>query len=282
MTSLKVGDAFPDFTLPDHRGSPKTLSGYTRPSPVDEKMGFLDGYPVVLNFSRGFFCPRDQEQMRQLVGFQGELKVNYCKLAVVNADPPMVSAAFRAGLGASFPFLSDEDRTIIERIGILDETEGEYAYRSRPFAFVLRPDLTVHRIYDGWFFVGRPTVEELRQDLRAIMQTNSNYAYEAFDTPEAKSIRIPQQEWAAGAPPLGANGLPVADGTVKTFDLASGNGEISRGDGGGDVFFNFTAIPGKGYRTIRPGAGVRFEVVEHANTGPTARNVQRETGRQGA
>ena len=277
MTSLKVGDAFPDFTLPDHRGGPRTLSDYTRPSPVDEKMGFLDGYPIVLVFSRGFFCPRDQEQMRQLVGFQGELEVNYCKLAVVNADPPMVSAAFRAGLGASFPFLSDEDRTVIERVGILDETEGEYAYRSRPFAFVLRPDLKVHKVYDGWFFVGRPTVEELRHDLRAIMQTNSNYAYEAFDTPEARSIRIPQQEWAAGAPPLGANGLPVADGTVKTFDLASGNGEISR-DGDGEVFFNFTAIPGEGYRTIRPGARVRFEVVEHANTGPTARNVQRQTG----
>ena len=282
MTSLKVGDAFPYFTLPDHRGAPRTLSGYTRPGPVDEKMGFFDGYPIVLIFSRGFFCPRDQEQMRQLVGFQGELKVNYCKLAVVNADPPMVSAAFRAGLGASFPFLSDEGRTVIERVGILDETEGEYAYRSRPFAFVLRPDLTVHRIYDGWFFVGRPTVEELRHDLRAIMQANSNYAYEAFDTPEAKSIRIPQQEWAAGAPPLGANGLPVADGTVKTFDLASGNGEISPDEGGGKVFFNFTAIPGEGYRTISPGARVRFEVVEHANTGPTARNVQRESGGQGA
>lgn len=284
MTNLRVGDVFPDFTLPDHRKEPRRLSGYTRPSPVDEKMGFLDGYPVILVFSRGFFCPRDQEQMRQLVGFQSELAVNYCKLAVVNADPPTVSAAFRAGLGASFPFLADEGREVINRVGILDETEGEYAYRSRPFAFVLRPDLTVHKVYDGWFFVGRPTVEELRHDLREIMQTRSNHAYEAFDTPEAKSIRIPQQEWLDGAPTLGANGLPVAEGTVKTFDVASGNGEISRdagpdgsfGSAGPDVFFNFTAIPGEGYRTVRPGARVRFEVVDHPNTGPTARNVQEE------
>ncbi len=276
MTNLNVGDTFPDFMLPDHRGSPKTLSGFTAPSPVDEKMGFLDGYPIILMFSRGFFCPRDQEQMRQLVGFQNELSVNYCKLAVVNADPSMVSAAFRAGLGASFPFLSDENRTVIKQIGILDETEGEYAYRSRPFAFVLRPDLTVYRIYDGWFFVGRPTLEELRHDLRAIMQRNSNYSYEAFDTPEVKSIRIPQQEWLEGAPPLGANGLTVADGVLKSFDLATGNGEISRDEADEDVFFNFTAIPGEGSRTIRPGTRVRFEVVEHPNTGPTARNVQRQ------
>ncbi|MBA2715102.1 MAG: redoxin domain-containing protein [Rubrobacteraceae bacterium] len=274
MTNLNVGDTFPDFMLPDHRGSPKTLSGYTKPSQVDEKLGFQNGYPIVLIFSRGFFCPRDQEQMRQLVGFQNELKVNYCKLAVVNADPPMVSAAFRAGLGASFPFLSDEHRAVIKQIGVLDETEGEYAYRSRPFAFVLRPDLTVYRIYDGWFFVGRPTLEELRHDLRAIMQKSSNYSYEAFDTPEVKSIRIPQQEWLEGAPPLGANGLPVADGVVKSFDLASGNGEISRDADDEDVFFNFTAIPGEGYRTVRPGTRVRFEIVEHPNTGPTARNVR--------
>lgn len=276
MTYLHVGDAFPDFVLPDHGGDPKTLSGYTRPGEADLKMGFPDGYPLVLIFTRGYFCPRDQEQLRRLVGFQGELEVNYCKLAVVSADPQAVSAAFRAGLGASFPFLCDERRTVIEQIGILDETEGEYAYRSRPFAFVLRPDLTVHRIYDGWFFVGRPTLEELRHDLREIMRTNSNYSYEAFDTPEVRSIRIPQQEWLEGAPPLGANGLPVAAGVVKYFDLASGNGGISSDTSGVDVFFNFTAIPGEGYRTISPGTRVRFEIVEHPNSGPTARNIQRE------
>jgi peroxiredoxin/cold shock CspA family protein len=277
MTNLSVGDTFPDFMLPDHKGSPKTLSGYTGPGRLDEKMGFLDGYPIILIFSRGFFCPRDQEQMRHLVNFQNELRVNYCKLVVVNADPPMVSAAFRAGLGARFPFLSDAHRTVIKQIGILDETEGEYAYRSRPFTFVLRPDLTVFRIYDGWFFVGRPTIEELRHDLRAIMESSSNYAYEAFDTAEAKSIRIPQQEWLEGAPQPGANGLPVASGVIKSFDPGSGNGEISRADAEGDVFFNFTAIPGEGYRTIEAGARVRFEIVEHPNTGPTARNIQRES-----
>jgi cold shock CspA family protein len=40
------------------------------------------------------------------------------------------------------------------------------------------------------------------------------------------------------------------------------------------VFFNFTAIPGEGYRTIRAGTLVAFEVVENP-TGLTARNVQR-------
>jgi len=271
---LKVGDAFPDFTLPNHRGSQTRLSALTRPSPMDERLGFRDGYPLILIFGRGFFCPRDQRQMRNLVGFQDELKVNYCKLATVSVDAPRVQAAFRAGLGAEWPFLSDEKREVIRTLGILDETEGEYADVSRPFTFVLRPDLTIHKIYDGWFFVGRPTVEELRLDLREVMETREDYRYEAYNTDAVKKVRIPQQEWVGGAPPLGENGLPVASGTVKTFDLASGNGEISQDDGGGDVFFNFTAIPGEGYRTIRPGTPVRFEVVEGA-AGLTARNVQR-------
>ncbi len=278
-TNPRAGDTFPDFELPDHRKQPRRLSGYTRPSPLDERLGFDDGYPLILVFGRGFFCPRDQQQMRGLVRFQSELAVNYCKLVTVSADPPMVQAAFRAGLGAEWPFLSDEKREAINALGILDETEGEYAGVSRPFTFVLGPDLTVHRVYDGWFFVGRPTLEELRRDLREIMQSRKDYRYEAYDTPEVKSIRIPQQEWAGGAPPLGANGLPMARGEVRSFDVAAGVGTISTGAPDGDVFFSFTAIPGEGYRTLRPGTPVSFELVEH-ELGPTARNVRRERPHQ--
>jgi cold shock CspA family protein/peroxiredoxin len=274
-TNLRVGDMFPDFELPDHRKRSRRLSEYTRPSPLDEKLGFDDGYPVILVFGRGFFCPRDQKQMRGLVRFQSELAVNYCKLVTVSTDPPMVGAAFRAGLGAQWPFLSDEACEVIRRINILDETEGEYARTAQPYTFVLRPDLTVHRIYDGWFFVGRPTLEELRSDLREIMETRKDYRYEAYDTPEVKSIRIPQQEWEDGPPPLGTNGLEVARGGVSSFDVSAGVGWISTDASSDDVFFSFTAIPGEGYRTLRPGTPVRFELVENER-GPTARNIRRE------
>ncbi|HEX9373527.1 MAG TPA: redoxin domain-containing protein [Roseiflexaceae bacterium] len=273
-TSLRVGDRFPDVELPDHERRPARLSQLTRPGLLDQKLGFPDGYPLILVFYRGFFCPRDQQQMRLLVQFQSELAVNYCKLAAVSADPPMVQAAFRAGLGAQWAFLSDERRRLIEQIGILDATEGEYAYRARPFTFVLRPDLTIHSIYDGWYFVGRPALDELRRDLRAIMETLSYYSYAAWDTDDVKRIRIPQQEWADGAPVLGASGLPVALGVVRWFDLASGNGAIARAGDDAEIFFNFTAIPGEGYRTIRAGTPVAFELVD-GPTGPTARNIQR-------
>ncbi len=273
-TNLRVGDTFPDFKLSDHRNKPRRLSEFTRPGLLDEKLGFVDGYPLIVVFGRGFFCPRDQQQMRQLVEFQSELAVNYCKLVTVSVDPPIVQAAFRTGLGANWPFLSDERREVIRRLNILDETEGEYAYRAQPYTFVLRPGLTIHKIYNGWFFVGRPTLAELRRDLRAIMETRSDYRYEAYDTPTVKSIRIPQQEWADGAPPPGTNGLPAAQGVVRWFDVEAGVGTIASDVSDDDVFFHFTAIPGEGYRTLRPGTPVRFEVVK-SKAGLTARNVQK-------
>lgn len=276
MTTLQIGDAFPDITLPDHRNVVRHLSSLTKPSPLDERLGFTDGYPLIVVFNRGFFCPRDQEQLRQLVGFQSELAVNFCKLVTISADPPLVQAAFRAGLGANWPFLSDETREVIKALDILDETEGEYAYRAQPYTFVLRPDLSIYKIYNGWFFVGRPTIEEFRQDLRAIMETRQDYAYEAYTAPEVVQIRIPQQAWTEGTPELGKNGLPVERGVVQTFDLTAGTGFIkSDMSESQDVFFHFTAIPGEGYRTLRPGTAVAFERVETSN-GPIARNMQLE------
>src|SRR2546427_384377 len=272
-TNLQVNDQFPDIALPNQQNELTRLSHFTKPSLLDKHLGYMDGYPLILVFFRGFFCPRDQQQMRQFVEFQHELRVNYAKLVAVSADPPLVQAAFRAGLGAQWTFLSDEQRIVIKQINILDETEGEYAYRAQPYTFVLRPDLRIHAIYNGWYFVGRPTNEELRHDLRTIMESRSDYRYEAYDTPEVGKIRIPQQEWANGSPSLGANGLPIAQGVVRWFDLNAGIGMIAQDGSGNDVFFHFTALPGQGYRTIRAGTSVKFEVVE-SRAGLTARNIQ--------
>ena len=107
--------------------------------------------------------------MRLLTEFQKELAVNYCKLAVVSVDPPEVSAAFKTGLGAEFPFLSDHDRAVVKGLD-MTETSKSRGVTAIPYGFALMPDLTVHNIYCGYWYVGRPTVEELRQDLRAMMR----------------------------------------------------------------------------------------------------------------
>ncbi len=106
------------------------------------------------------------------------------------------------------------------------------------------------------------------------METRSDYRYEAYDTPQVRQIRIPQQEWANGVAPVGASGLPVGRGVVRWFDLNAGIGMIARDGSDDDVFFHFTALPGQGYRTIKPGVPVKFEIVE-SRAGLTARNIQR-------
>ena len=55
-------------------------------------------------------------------------------------------------------------------------------------------------------------------------------------------IRIPQQEWASGTPPLGASGLPVAQGIVRQFDSNAGTGVIT-GDRIQAQGFSFTLPP---------------------------------------
>ena len=118
--------------------------------------------------------------MRRLTELQDDLQVNYCKLAVVSTDPPEVSAAFRTGLGATFTFLSDHERQAITQLDMAEVTPADFKYGllALPFTFSLAPDLTIHAIYDGWWFVGRPTLEELRQDMRALLQAcRDDYTY---------------------------------------------------------------------------------------------------------
>ena len=65
----------------------------------------------------------------------------------------------------------------------------------------------------------------------------------------------------------------MATGTVKWFNDAKGFGFITREDGGKDVFVHHTAIKAQGFRSLREGQQVEFDVVE-GQKGPAAANVQ--------
>jgi peroxiredoxin len=152
---VKPCERFPDVDLPDHTGRARTLS---------EVAG---GDPLVLLTARGWWCPKEQRYMRELCKLQDELEVAYARVVVVSVDPPEVQAAFRAGLGARFVFLSDAERRWLPRLG-LEETTDTLHHPYRPACFTLQPDLTIHSTYNGYWYLGRATMEELRQDLRAI------------------------------------------------------------------------------------------------------------------
>ncbi len=63
-------------------------------------------------------------------------------------------------------------------------------------------------------------------------------------------------------------------GTVKWFNDQKGYGFISRDGGAKDVFVHHSAIMGQGYKTLKEGERVEFEVQEGLK-GPAAVNVQK-------
>jgi hypothetical protein len=121
----------------------------------------------LLVFFRGWWCPKEQAFFRGLCRFQDELEVAYARVVAVSVDPPEVLAAFRAGLGARFAFLSDADRRYLDALG-LREVADTLHHPYLPACATLTPELVVHRGYNGYYFWGRPTLEEVRADFRAI------------------------------------------------------------------------------------------------------------------
>lgn len=61
-------------------------------------------------------------------------------------------------------------------------------------------------------------------------------------------------------------------GVVKWFNGEKGYGFIARDSGEKDVFVHFSAIKAEGFRTLREGQRVEFEVVQ-GQKGPQAQNV---------
>lgn len=65
----------------------------------------------------------------------------------------------------------------------------------------------------------------------------------------------------------------MASGTVKWFSDTKGFGFIEPEGGGADVFAHFSAIQMEGFRTLKPGARVIFDLVQGPK-GDLAHNIQ--------
>ncbi len=63
-------------------------------------------------------------------------------------------------------------------------------------------------------------------------------------------------------------------GTVKWFNDEKGFGFVTPEDGSRDCFVHHSAIQGEGFKTLKEGESVEFDVVD-GTKGPAAENVVR-------
>jgi peroxiredoxin len=153
-SDIVPGGVFPDYALPDHTGTVRTLS---------ELQG---SDPLILTLARGHYCPKEHQQHLELAAFQPKLAVAYTQVVTISTDDHHTLQEFRASVGAQWTFLSDPDRTIQQDLDIQEYTDPEHDPMI-PHTLVLKPGLVVHSIYNGYWFWGRPSVDDLWRDLRA-------------------------------------------------------------------------------------------------------------------
>jgi peroxiredoxin len=180
---VALDERFPELCLPDHTGRERTLEE------------LAEAHPLLLCFARGWWCPKEQVRMSKLVAMQEELQREYGRIAVVTVDPPAANGAFRAGLGASFPFLSDERRRVAKQLDLVEETDAKH----RPFlpvTFLLDSTLRARRAWVGFWYWENPTPEELRQALREVTRAE-------------QPTHDPQGVWREGGGPRAGIAAPV-------------------------------------------------------------------------
>jgi peroxiredoxin len=155
---VKVGSPFPDYQLADHHGVLRTLS---------EIQG---GDPMVVVLAREAYSAKDQVQHEGLVQLWREMKpgVGYCRMVTITTADPQEALNYRNGVGAEWPFLADPGRIVQRDLDIAEYTDPLHD-QMVPHTIVCEPGLIVFKIYNGFWFFGRPTVEELRHDLRAVL-----------------------------------------------------------------------------------------------------------------
>jgi peroxiredoxin len=154
-SDVTPGAAFPDYELSDHAANRRKLSELQRQD------------PLVLVLSRGGFCPKDRRYAEGLLQLHREMEVGYCRLVTISTDNITQTNENRSGIGAHWPFLCDPRRIVQKDLEIAEYTDP-VNNPMIPHVIVLEPGLVIHKIYNGYWYFGRPTMEELRQDLRAV------------------------------------------------------------------------------------------------------------------
>jgi peroxiredoxin len=150
---IAVGGVFPDYELTDHAKQRRKLSELQRND------------PMILLLSRGHFCPKDHQQHLELAAAYSKIAVSYTQVVTISTDNIVDTREFRASVGAQWTFLSDAGRKVQKDLDIQEYTDPSHDPMI-PYTLVLKPGLVIHSIYNGYWFWGRPSIQDLWRDLR--------------------------------------------------------------------------------------------------------------------
>ena len=120
---------------------------------------------MILTLARGHYCPKEHQQHLELAAHYPKINVAYTAIATISTDEHHTLQEFRNSVGA-WPFLSDPGRIVQKDLDIQEYTDPDNDPMV-PHTLVLKPGLVIHRVYNGYWFWGRPSFAELTQDLRA-------------------------------------------------------------------------------------------------------------------
>jgi len=152
---IAPGGTFPDYELTDHTNTRRKLSA-------------LQGNdPMIVVLSRGHYCPKDYKQHLELVEAYSQIAVAYTQIVTISTDDILETREFRDSVGAQWTFLSDAVRKVQKDLEIQEYTDSHHDPMI-PHTLVLKPGLVIHSVYNGYWFWGRPSFEDLRRDLREV------------------------------------------------------------------------------------------------------------------
>jgi len=154
---LTPGATFPDFELPDENGTMHRLS---------ELQG---SNAMVLMLGRGEHCPRERQHQREMLRFYEWCSVAFTELVSILPNELHDVYKLKLSAGARWTFLADEKLEVQKHFDINEYTDIHHSNAGVPHTLILSPGLRIEKVYVGYRFWGRPSMEQLWQDLGEVV-----------------------------------------------------------------------------------------------------------------
>src|SRR5579862_3302260 len=145
--SLKVGERFPSYALPDQTGAIHQLE--TGPN----------GTLIVIY--RGDFDAFARFELSELTAHQTELNARGLRTVAISADPIDRSKMLAGFLRTSIPLLSDEKETILRPLGLVQHHVDGEPDNAIPAFFILDRNGIVRWIFTSPYYREMPPIETI-------------------------------------------------------------------------------------------------------------------------